>query len=60
MASAAVMTPMSFVRSMKMRLLVSSCSYSGSFCSCTSQNASTFLSQPGGTSTGWPPMRMEL
>ncbi len=60
MASAAEMTPMSFVRSMKMRLLVSNCSYSGSFCSCTSQNASTFLSQPGGTSTGWPPMRIEL
>jgi hypothetical protein len=46
------MTPTPMVRSMKMRLLVSSCSYSGSFSSCTPQKASTFLSQPGGTSTG--------
>ena len=51
---------MFLVRSMKMRLCVSNCSYSGSFCSWMSQKASTRLSQPGGTSTGCPPMRIEL
>ena len=51
---------MLLVRSSQMRLWVSSSSYSSSFSDMMLQNASTFLSQPTGMSSGSPPMRIEL
>ena len=54
------MMPMPFVRSSQMRLCVSSSSYSSIFEDMMSQNWRTFLSQPGGRSSGSPPIRIEL
>ena len=60
MASSGDNTPMPMVRRFQMRLFVSSDSYSSTAGSNLWMNSSRLSSQPGGRSSGMPPMRMQL